>query len=703
VNRALPLVALAALACAAPRPPPAPPPPPVAQVTFAPPPAAPGIDPSLVKRTVEPCDDFYEFACGGWLERTTMPADQSRWVRSFNVMREENKARLRTILDAAAAGSVEPQDRYGQVLADFYAGCLDAGVVEKAGLRGLQAAWKQVDAVKDARSLATALGRLHADTIPQVGNVGVDYRPAFFGVGSIQDAKDSTLVIGGLAQGGLSLPDRDYYLKQDEKSVTLRQDFLAHLAKQLAAAGEPARQAAAEAKEILALETALAESHWTRVELRDPERTYNRLELAGIKKAAPHFDWDRYLAAYGVKGLTAFTVTTPKMLTAFDRLVQKGKPAAWRAYLRWHLLRQAAAVGALPKALSEEAFWYRARHFTGEAARPERWKECADLTDGLLGQALGQAFVRRHFGGDAKPRALALVHGIQGAMGARIAALDWMDAPTREKALEKLAKVDNKIGYPESWQSYDGLVVRRDDFLGSVRAAGAFETARDLAKIGKPVDRTEWGMTTPTVNAYYNPQLNEMVFPAGILQPPFYTQGANDAVNYGAVGLVVGHELTHGFDDQGRKFDAHGNLTDWWSKPVSDEFDRRAECVVKQYSAYPVIDDVKLDGKLTLGENIADLGGLTLSYAAYRASRAGKPEEAPVGGFSADQQFFLAHAQAWCAQIRPENARLRAATDAHSSARWRVNGPLSNLGEFAAAFQCRPGAPMVRAERCNIW
>jgi putative endopeptidase len=693
VNRALPLVAFAALACAAPKPPPpAPPPAAAANLTFAPPPAVSGIDPSLVKRDVDPCTDFYEFACGGWLEKTPIPADQSRWVRSFNVMGEENKLKLRAILEPAAAGQVSPEDRYGQQVADLYAACMDEPAIEKAGLAPLQAEWKKLAVIKDPKSLSAAVGRLHAEGTS-----------VLFGVGSDQDAKDSTQVIGVVAQGGLSLPDRDYYLKTDEKSAAIRKDFVAYVEKQLRAAGEPVARAAADAKAILALETAMAGSHWTRVESRDPKRTYNRLDLAGLKKAAPRFDWARYLGALGAPGVTAFNATTPKALEKLDVLLATTPASTWQAYLRWHLLSEAAAARALPSSISEAAFWFRASHFTGEAAMPERWKHCVALTDGLMGEALGQAFVRRFFGGEAKAKALSLVGGIQQAMGKRIAGLAWMDDATRAKAREKLASVDNKIAYPSAWRSYDGLTVKRGAFLASANAASAFEVRRELAKIGKPLDRTEWGMSTPTVNAYYNPAMNEMVFPAGILQPPFYTQGANDAVNYGAIGLVVGHELTHGFDDEGRQYDASGNLTDWWSKPVSDEFDRRAQCVVNQYSAYPVIDDVKLDGKLTLGENIADLGGLTLAYTAYHASRAGQPEEAPVGGFTADQQFFLAHAQAWCAQIRPENARLRAVTDPHSSARWRVNGPLSNLAQFAAAFQCGAGAPMVRAERCDIW
>jgi predicted metalloendopeptidase len=696
MRRSLPALATAlATACAAPRPPP--PPAPAARVVeapkYAPAPAVPGIDPGIVLSAASPCADFYEYACGGWIAKTRIPDDQSRWVRSFNVMREDNKARLKALLDTAASGKVDPEDRYGQAVADLYAGCMDEAAIERGGLAELRSAWKKLDAVRGPRSLAATLGRLHAEALD-----------AAFGIGSTQDSTDSTQVVGAVHQFGvLTLPDRDYYTSQDEKSAAIRKDYLLHVEKQLQAAGVPAKDAASQAASILALETTLAGSMWTRVESRDPLKLHNRLDLPGLKKAAPRFDWDGYLSAVGLKGVTAFDVSTPRLIAALDGLVRSAGPATWRAYLRWRLLAEAAGVRALPRALSDEAFWFRARNFTGEKAMPERWKSCVDLVDGGLGQALGHAFVRRHFGGDAKQRALALVRGVQGAMGRRIAELDWMDGPTRAKAAEKLGAVDNKIAYPDVWQSYDGVTVKRDAYFASVVSVGAFEVRRQLAKIGKPVDRTEWGMSPPTVNAYYDPQLNEMVFPAGILQPPFYTQGANDAVNYGAVGFVVGHELTHGFDDQGRKFDARGNLTDWWSERVGAEFERRAECVVKQYDAYPVIDDVKLNGKLTLGENIADLGGLKLAFAAYQASRAGRLPEAPVAGFTAEQQFFLAAAQVWCTQIRPENARLRAATDPHSSSRWRVNGPLSNLPEFAAAFRCKEGDPMVRAERCEIW
>jgi predicted metalloendopeptidase len=693
VNRALPLAALVTLACVA-RPPVPPPPPPAAAapVTFAPPPAQPGIDPSLVKRDVDPCTDFYQFACGGWLERTTLPADRSTWSRSFDVMEEENKAKLRAILDAAVANGPAPEDRHGQQVADLYAACMDEAAVEKGGLISLLKAWNRLGAITEGKSFSATVGRLHA-----AGS------GALFGIDTVQDARDSTQVIGHLAQGGLSLPDREAYLKTDAASAAVRADLVEHIRAQLAATGLSPGKAAGDARSVLEIETRIARSHWSEVEARDPQRTTTRLALADLKKAAPSFDWDGYLAALGAPGLVAFTVTAPQALVELERLLRSTTAAGWRGYLRWHMLAEAAQARALPRRLSDAHFWFRASHFTGEKAMPARWKHCVELTDGLMGEALGQAFVRRHFGGDARARALALVGGIQQAMGRRIDGLGWMDEPTRRQAREKLAAVENKIAFPETWRSYDGLVVQRDDLAASVEAARAFELKRRLAKAGRPVDRTEWDMSAPTVNAYYEPSRNEMVFPAGILQPPFYTAGANDAVNAGAIGMVVAHELTHGYDDEGRQYDGKGNLADWWSKPVAAEFDRRAQCVARQYAAYPAIDEVNVDGQLTLGENIADLGGLKLAHTAYRASRAGRPEEAPVGGFGADQQFFLAHAQAWCSKVRPEAARLLAGTDPHSPARWRVNGPLSNLPEFAAAFQCGPGAPMVRAERCDLW
>jgi len=687
------------LACAssrAPAPPPAEPPavpaPPPKAPAYAPPPAHPGIDPDIIDRSVNPCDDFYAFACNGWLSRTEIPKDRSRWTRSFNVMTEERMARLREILEQAAAGEADPADRYGELLGDFYAGCMDEERIERNGLSDLRAEWRALEGVKDAGGLSAAVGRLHRRAVFPL-----------FTLTSASDARDSNQVIGVLRQGGLTLPDRDYYLKEDPRSVSLREDFEAHVEKLFGLAGEPPDRAAAEARAVLGVESELARSHFTRAEMRDPVRTYNRVDLEGLRRAVPGFDWDRYLSAVGAVGVEAFSTTTPAMLTEIEELVRRLPPESWRAYLRWHVLSEAAAARALPKALSEEAFWFRARHFGGEKAMPERWRHCVELTDELVGQALGQAFVRRYFGAEARTEARGLVETVREAMGRRLLTREWMDAPTRDRAEEKLAAVDPKIGYPDVWQSYQGLFFRRGDFYGSVRSARAFEEHRRLSQIGKPLDREEWHMTPPTVNAYYNPVLNEIVFPAGILEPPLFTEGANDAVNYGAIGLIMGHELTHGFDDHGRQYDGHGNLSDWWTPTVEEEFVDRAACLKRQFSGYLAVDDLPVNGELTLGENIADLGGLSLSFEAYRASRASKPPEAPVAGFTAEQQFFLAHAQAWCELVRPENARLRVVTDAHSPGRWRVNGPLSNLPAFREAFDCQPGDRMVRADRCEIW
>jgi putative endopeptidase len=657
----------------------------------APAPAAPGIDLSAIDRRVKPCQDFFAYACGGWLERTEIPADRSGWGR-FDELAEKNRVRLREILEAAAAGKSDPQDRFGAKVGDFYAACMDEAGVERRGLTDLLAEWKKLDAVTGARQLASAVGRMHATGLPALWNLG-----------SGQDNKDSSKVVAWIWQGGLTLPDRDYYLDDGARIAAIRTSYLEHLERMLELAGETPARARADAGAILGLEKAMAESHWTKVEMREPERTYNPYDLAGLEKAAPRFDWKAYLEALGAQGMNAFVATTPRALSRVDELVRTAPMETWRVYLRWNVLRAMANARALPRAFVEESFAFSSKNFTGAKELQPRWKHCVEMTDGALGEALGQAFVRRWFPGDAREKALGLVVGVQKAQGENLRALPWMDGATREKALEKLSRIDNKIGYPVKWRDYGSLEVTRASFFRDVLAADAFETRRDLAKIGKPLDRTEWEMTPPTVNAYYEAKLNEMVFPAGILQPPLYTRGANDAVNYGAAGYVVGHELTHGFDDEGRKFDARGNQVDWWSAPVSAEFERRAACVEKQYQGYTVLDGVPLNGKLTLGENIADLGGIKLAFAAYVDSRQGRPREAPVGGFTPEQQFFLAAAQVWCGRYRPEAMRLLAQTDPHSPPRWRVDGPLSDLPEFARAFQCKEGDPMVRASRCEVW
>ncbi len=653
--------------------------------------AVESIDLKSLDRSVNPCDDFYQFACGGWIKSHQIPADKSRWGR-FDELQEKNLKKLRDILQAAAAGKADPKDKYGKKLGDFYAACMDEAGIEKTGLDDLKKKWAELDAISDLDSFAKEIGVLHSQGVNVI-----------FNLFSMQDYKDSSKVIASIFQGGLSLPDRDYYLKDDAKSEEIRKNYLEHMGKMLTMAGVDKDRASKDAMAIFDLEKSMAETYWKRAEMRNPERIYNPMALAGLEKLAGTFNWKKYFGALGKPELASFSISTPKSLQRIGELLKKVPLDTWKAYLRWQVLDAMANNRALPKAFVDEDFSFQSKNFTGAKEIQPRWKHCTHLSDQLLGEALGQDFVRKWFGGNAKEDALKLIHNIQAAQGANLAGLSWMDDATREKAIEKLKKIDNKIGYPSKWRDYTSVKIDRSSFLNSLLAAMAHEVKRDLDKIGKPVDRTEWAMTPQTVNAYYNPQLNEMVFPAGILQPMFYTPGANDSVNYGAIGFVMGHELTHGFDDEGRKFDAMGNMKDWWSPDVAKEFVKRASCVEKQFSGYVAVADVHVNGKLTLGENIADLGGLKLSMAAYRAAHKGQKPEATIGGFTPEQQFFLAAAHVWCSKIRPEEARRRVMLDPHSPPKWRVNGPLSNLPDFAEAFQCKPGDAMVRKERCELW
>ncbi|BDG06947.1 M13 family metallopeptidase [Anaeromyxobacter paludicola] len=666
--------------------------------TGAPAPAKPaeaaplGIDPSIVDRGVSPCDDFYAYACGGWIAKTEIPADKPSWSRGFFELRERNLKELRAIADDEAAGRAAPEDRFADKVGAYYASCMDEPAVEAHGLAELKAEWARLGAVKDPESLLRELARLH--------RAGVF---AAFQLGSQQDARDASQVIAVVSQGGLGLPDRDYYLSTDPRSQEILKQYRAHVARMFALAGRAPTEAEKAAGEVLALETALAGSHYTRTELRDPKRVYNRVDLPGLEKLAPQVDWRRYLAGVGHPGVTAINVTTPRNVEEVGRLVKQASPARWRTYLEWNLLAKATGYRALPKAFVDERFAFSSAAFTGAKELEARWKRCVSLTDGALGEALGEAYVRRHFGPEGKAATTRLVSEIEQSMGQDLAGLAWMDPPTRAQANAKLGKVFNKVGYPDKWRDYARLEVRRGRWLDNALAAEAFEVNRELDKVGKPLDRGEWYMSPPTVNAYYEPALNEMVFPAGILRPPFFTLGAPAAVNYGAIGVVVGHELTHGFDDEGRRYDAEGNLRDWWSPTVDKEFDRRAECVAKQYEAYEPLPGVHLNGHLTLGENIADLGGAKLSYAAHRRALGQRGDAPDASGFTPDQQFFLGFAQSWCQKSRDPYVRMLVTVDPHSPPRFRVNGPLSNLPEFQKAWSCPAGAKMVRAERCEVW
>jgi putative endopeptidase len=653
----------------------------------------PAIDATALDRGAPACEDFYRFACGGWLDRTDIPPDRSSWSRGFAELGERNARQLRRLLDAAAAAPGEG-GAFARKVGDYWSSCMDEASIEARGLADLQGEWARIDAIGDRNVLADELSRLQA--------AGLDVP---LGLVAKQDAKDATQVILLVQQGGLTLPDRDYYLADAGKNVEIRQRYAEHLRRMFALAGLPPPEVEANASAVAQIEKALAETHWSRTELRDPSRVYNRVNRAGLDRLAPAFPWARLLEGLGRPELTAVSVSTPRFVQKVGALFESAPLESWKAYLRWRLLAVMARERALPRAFVEEQFRFTSASFTGAKALRPRWKHCVDATDEALGFALGELYVAKHFGPEGKERTTRMVAEIERAMEEDLAALSWMDAPTRAKARAKLGKVTNKIGYPDRSRDYGPMTVKRESYFRNVVAAGRFETARQLGKVGKPLDRGEWLVSPPTVNAYYDASMNEMAFPAGILQPPFFNRVAPEPVNYGAIGMVVGHELTHGFDDEGRQYDADGNLVEWWTPDVSKAFDTRAQCVVDQFSAYEPLPGVKLDGKLTLGENIADLGGLKLAYAAMRAARRGAADVEKVEGFTPEQQFFVGYAQSWCSRFRDEEARLRVVTDPHAPPRFRVNGPLSNLPEFQAAFSCKEGSAMVRppAQRCEVW
>ena len=654
-------------------------------------PYTPGLDVNGMDKSADPCVDFYQYTCGGWMKNNPIPTDQPRWS-VFGKLAQDNQRYLWGIL-AGLAKNTQGRNSRQQKIGDYFNACMDEGAVEKLGAKPLEPFLRQIAALKSKRELPALLAKL------QLGTADAGF---FFGFGSNQDFADSTKVIAFATSGGLSLPDRDYYLKTEDKSKEIREKFVAHVARMFELLGDSAEVAKSNAAKVMEMETELATASLSRLDRRDPHKLFHNMDAKGLKALTPGFDWAGYLKVAGLAKQNAFNVTEPEFFKALEKQLQVRSLDDIKTYLRWHLVHASAAH--LSSAFINEDFNFYSKTLRGVPEVKPRWKRCVGLIDAQLGEALGQEFVNRAFSAELKKKTLQMTKQIEQAMQDDINQLNWMSPETKKKALEKLHSVVNKIGYPDKWRDYTSLAVKRNDHMGNVQRGNLFEGRRDIAKIGKPLDRGEWFMTPTSVNAYYNLQMNDINFPAGVLQPPLYDPKMDDAPNYGNTGGTIGHELTHGFDDEGRKFDAKGNLKEWWTEKDNKEFNDRAQCIVDQYAQYTIVDDIKINSKLTLGEDIADLGGLILGWMAWQMQIAQSPVK-PVAreGFTPEQRFFIGYAQWACENNRPEDLRDRALTAVHSPGKYRVNGLVINMPEFEKAFSCKAGQPMVRENRCKIW
>ena len=650
-----------------------------------------GFDISSLDPSCAPCKDFNQFVNGGWMAKNPIPPDYPEWGVD-NLVVERNRDILRQILEEAEKDASAAPGSNQQKIGDYYGACMDTARIESDGLKPLQPELERIEKASDIQSLEAEIAHLQS--------IGAH---ALFEVDSTQDFKDSTQVIGEVDQGGLGLPDRDYYTRDDDKSKEQRAQYVAHVTKMFELMGDAAWTSATEAQTVMEIETRLAQASLTNVQRRDPQLLYHRMPQAQLRTLAPAYPWPEYFGAVGLEGKGDVNVATSDFFKAMGQLLVSEPLFKWKIYLRWHLIN--ATAHNLSSPYVDEDFHFNGSILTGAKENLPRWKRCVRYTDHALGEALGQAYVEKAFPPEAKARALEMVKNLEAALADDLHQLPWMSEATRKQALAKLQAITNKIGYPDKWRDYTALEIRKGPYVENAFRANTFEFNRQLNKVGKPVDRGEWDMSPPTVNAYYNPQLNEIVFPAGILQPPYFNFQADDAVNYGAMGSIIGHEMTHGFDDEGRQFDAQGNLKDWWTPEDQKNFETRGDCIVKQFEGFSVEDKLHENGKLVEGESIADLGGLAIAYAAWRKSWEGKPHPPDLDGFTAEQRFFLAYARAWAVNIRPELSRLLTNVDPHPLPRFRVLGPLSNMPEFAQAFHCQAGDAMVRpqSDRCEIW
>jgi predicted metalloendopeptidase len=661
-------------------------------------------DPTSVDKALNPCDDFYKYACNKWLAANPIPADQVYWSTGSG-LELWNETVLRETLEAN--GKDDPKrSPVQQKIGDYWAACMDESGIEAAGLKPLQPELDRIAALKSKTEITLEIAHLH-HLFPGAweGSDNQSNSP-FFGFTGGQDFDDASKVVAQLDQGGLSLPNRDYYLNTDDKSVETLKKFRTHVRKMFVLAGESESQASSDAAIVLELETALAKPQMDNIKRRDPKNINNKMSLVQIREMAPSIDWSAYLKAVNAPASEHYIVSSPSFFRAENKLLEEHPLEHWKVYMRWQVIHRAAPY--LNKAMVDEDFDFFARTLAGQEQNLPRWRRCTNAADRDLGEALGQAYVDRAFPPESRARTIEMVHAIERAMHDDVESAAWMTPATKEQAIVKLKGIEDKIGYPSHWRDYSSVKITRGSYLINEEHASAFEFERWVAKIGKPVDRGEWTMTPPTINAYYDPQLNTINFPAGILQPPFFEKTMDDSVNYGAIGMVIGHELTHGFDDQGRKFDAHGNLRDWWTAEDGKQYDERGKCISDEYTQ-DVPDagpGVKQNGLLTQGEDTADNGGIHLALFALEAElkKQGKSlDDKGSDGWTYRQRFFLSNAYSWCANIRPEVARLAVTTDPHSLPIFRIDNVVSNMAEFAQAFGCKAGQKMVRANACRVW
>ncbi len=647
------------------------------------------MDLGAIDKTADPCQDFYAYACGNWRKNNPIPADKSRYGR-FDELGERNRYTVYTLLEKAANHPSTPlQAKYG----NYYAACMNQPLADKLGAKPLQPMLAQIDKLSNKQDLAALVGSLE-------GKDGIGF---LYGFGSGQDQQDATKVIPQLAQGGLTLPDREYYLGKDPRSSELRPKYVAHVEKMFVLLGDTPEQAAAEAKAVMAMETALAEGSTARVDLRDPVKRYHIMTVAELDALTPGYKWETFFAALG-QSVSTLNVATPGYFKTMNTQIDAMSLADLKSYVRWHVLESAA--GSLSQPFVNENFEFNGKVLNGQKEIAPLWRRCTQQTDAALGEAVGQDWVAANFTPAAKQNMKTLVGDLETALGQDIQGLDWMSPATKVEAAKKLAAFRDKIGYPETWRDYAKLDVERNDRFGNARRTSIFNRNRNLAKIGKPVDEKEWGMTPPTVNAYYSPAMNDINFPAGILQPPFYDFKIDPAVNFGAIGVVIGHEMTHGFDDQGSKYDPQGNVRSWWTAEDRAKFNERTECEAKEFDGFEPVPGTHLNGHLTLGENTADNGGLHVAYAALHTelAKAGTGAESrKMDGFTQDQRYFLGYAQVWCENIRPEASQVQAKTDPHSPGRFRVNGEVQNFEKFGEAFGCKKGDAMYPVNTCRVW